>query len=673
MAKTRKVSRSKKSSGTSRSGGGGGRHGWRHYMNRQVLVWCGVIFVVLCTYFLWGMPGADEVKPLETSPSITILASDDTVIARYGGMKGDTVSVKDLPPYVTQAVLAIEDRRFYDHFGVDPIGLARAMAANLMAGHWVQGGSTITQQLAKNLFLSPDKTLRRKVQEALLALQIEYKFTKDEILSAYLNRVYFGAGAYGIDAAARTYYNKSAKNLTLLEGATLAGLLKAPSRFSPAANPERAKERAMVVIHAMEDAEYIDEKRMKKELTQAAAKSAGRETGDLNRYFGDWVINQIDSFVSNNDRDLKVRTTFNQRLQVLAEKRQKELFKDIKPEEKISQAALVTMTMDGAVLAMIGGTDYSASQFNRATQAQRQPGSSFKPFVFLAAMEAGWGPGDEILDAPITSGTYRPDNYENKYYGPVSLTQALAFSLNTATIRLLQEVGMAHLLDVVQRLGFSRKVNPELATGLGASETNLLEMTNAYAVIANGGRAVWPWAVLSIMDSSGNVLYRHESAAPAQVFARRDTAALDSMMVQVVAQGTAQAAQLGSGHVAGKTGTTQNYRDAWFIGYTDRFVTGVWMGNDDNTPMQRVSGGRYPARLWRAYMQDAIGVSVPGAREREESFFSSSIDSSSYGYQPAASSTSGDEGGFSNSFSRMLRQWSDGDRPTPNNKPVYNR
>lgn len=679
MAKQRKTTAPKKS--TVKASGGkkyARRSSFRRLVNRRTLGFGFAAFLVLLIYFIYDLPGTNDVRPLETSPSITVLASDNSVIARYGGMKGDKISVRDLPEHTVQAVLAIEDRRFYDHFGVDPIGLARAMGANMMARHWVQGGSTITQQLAKNLFLSPDKTLRRKVQEALLALQIEYRFDKDEILSAYLNRVYFGSGAYGIDSAAKTFFGKSPRSLTLYESAMLAGVLKAPSRYSPAANPARARERALVVLQAMQDAGYLTEKQLARETKQAQSQKAAAEVGDLNRYFGDWIINQIDSFITSNDRDLRVRTTLNPRLQLLAEKKQEALFKEIKPEEKISQAALVTLSMDGAVLAMIGGTDYSVSQFNRATQALRQPGSAFKPFVFLAAMEAGWRPDDAIEDAPFDSGKYRPENYEHKYYGNVSLTQALAYSLNTATIRLLQRVGVTHLLDVAQRLGLTQKINPELATGLGASETTVLEMTNAYAVIANGGRAVWPWAVISITDTKGNVLYNNNPPSPVQVFSRRDIAALDSMLVQVVAQGTGQAAQLPSGHVAGKTGTTQNYRDAWFVGYTDRLVTGVWMGNDDNSSMQRVSGGRYPARLWRSYMQDAITMAgdAPG---RNAEYYSSSTDtyagvgggSDNIDMQPNLPHRTDDD--LSSSFTRMINQWSSGDKPKPNNTPVYNR
>lgn len=568
--------------------------------------------LLLLSWFCYDLPDTSQVQPLNTKPSITVLAHDGTMIARYGGLKGDLVQVRDLPPYVGNAVLAIEDRRFYSHYGVDPLGLARAMWVNVKARRFVQGGSTITQQLAKNLFLTPEKTIRRKVQEALLALIIDFRHDKDEILSAYLNRVYYGSGAYGIDAAARTYFDKPAQDLTLWEGAMLAGLLKAPSRYSPAVNPKLARDRTRVVISAMEDAGYLSEAQKSEELSRGKVELAGSgKAGDLNRYFADWIINQIDSFVSNNDRDIIVRTTFDTRLQILAEEKLAANLAKLPAEEKDIQAAIITMTPDGAVVAMIGGRDYTESQFNRATQAVRQPGSAFKPMVYLAAIETGFSPTDKIEDAPITTGKYRPKNHDGKYYGVVTLTDALALSLNTATIRLLDTVGTGRLVDVTRRLGFLQKLRAELASGLGASETTLIELTNAYAVIANGGFAIWPYAVLSIEDTAGNKLYQHTQVEAPRLFTERDMRALDSMLVQVVARGTGQAAQLSQGHVAGKTGTSQDYRDAWFVGYTDRLVTGVWLGKDNSGGMKRISGGGYPARIWHDYMQAGLGVSVP--------------------------------------------------------------
>lgn len=616
-----------------RSTGGGGGWKWRWF--KRLFVAGIAVFALLAVYFLWDMPDTDDVKPLEAKPSITVQAYDGKVIARYGGIKGDVVDVRDLPPHLVAAVLAIEDRRFYQHFGIDVIGLLRAAFVNATHGRFVQGGSTITQQLAKNLFLTPDKTIRRKVQEALLAISIDARFEKDDILSAYLNRVYFGSGAYGIDAAARVYFNKSATDLTLWESAVLAGVLKAPSRYSPAASPARSAERAKVVIAAMEDAGYLDAKKADVALKNTNIKVAGSEAGDLTRYFTDWIVDGLDDYIGATNRDIVVRTTFDPRLQVMAEKNLKDILTALEVKKKdskdkknkkdktakesassvygagVPQAALVTLGEDGAVLALIGGRDYRESQYNRATQALRQPGSSFKPFVMLAALEHGATPDTLVEDAPITEGSYRPSNHDGKYYGTVTLTDALALSLNTATIRTLSTVGIAPMLDVLKRMPFHQTFPPELSIGLGASETTLMDLTSAYGVIANGGYSIEPYAVLEVRDDNGKVLYRHQRPNFPRVFASAQMAALDGMLEQVVARGTAQSAQLNRGHVAGKTGTSQNYRDAWFVGYTDNLVTGVWLGNDDGAAMARVAGGGSPARWWRAYMNGAIDVSLP--------------------------------------------------------------
>jgi penicillin-binding protein 1A len=626
----------------------GGR--WRVKDRRRFTLWALAAVLIVGFYFLYDLPDLDKVKPLDTRPSITVMANDGTLIARYGGMQGNLLGIKDFPPNLIAAVLSVEDRRFYSHFGIDPLGLARAMVRNILAGRWVQGGSTITQQLAKNLFLTPDKTIRRKVQEALMALKIEHNFTKDEILTAYLNRVYFGSGAYGVDAASKTYFNKPVRELDLWESAVLAGLLKAPSRFSPASNPELARQRAEVVIETMKDAGYLDAKTTAQEIKKAKLIKIATMAGDFNRYFSDWVIDQIDSFIATTDGDIVVKTTLDPKLQALAEEKRKDLFKKLTPKDKLSQAALVTEDRDGAILAMIGGVDYKVSQFNRATQARRQPGSAFKPFVYLAAIENGFPPDSMIEDAPITEGDYRPNNYDEKYFGTVTLTEALAKSLNTATIRLLQEIGVGKLMDVTARMGFAGELKPELATGLGTEEVTLLELTNAYSIIANGGSTVWPYAVLSIKDSHGQLLYQHDMDTDhPRVFSSRDIGMLDGMLVQAVAEGTGTAAQLPHGHVAGKTGTTQNYRDAWFVGYTDRLITGVWMGNDDATPMNRVTGGRFPAQLWHDYMNGAIDIEVPE-------------------FVPESFSFGGGQ------FSGMLERWSSSlPVNTDTSPPVYNK
>lgn len=621
-----------------------GKQRWwrpRRGHRRAALLWLIAVFFAGSLYFLYDLPGIEDVKPFSPKPGITVLANDGAVIARYGGRQGAVLRLHQIPPHVVAAVLSVEDRRFFRHYGIDPWGLGRAMLVNLRAGRWVQGGSTITQQLAKNIFLTADKTLRRKVQEALLALRIESRFTKNDILTAYLNRVYFGAGAYGIDAAAKTYFNKPGTALTLWEGAVLAGLLKAPSRFSPAANPELAQKRADVVIGAMRDAGYIDAATARQVVQNSEVTAPPALSGNQNRYFADWVIDQIDSFITTTQSDLVVRTTLDPKLQALAEARSREVFAAIPRKDKVSQMALLTEAPDGAVLAMIGGVNYKESQFNRVTQAKRQPGSAFKPFVYLAALESGLNPNNLIEDGPIKDGIYRPDNYNDEYFGTVTLTDALSKSMNTATTRLLQLVGLDRLLDVASRMGFTGDLRPEPSLGLGTAEVTLIELVNAYAVIANGGRAAWPYAVLSIKDGSGQLLYQKEDADEPRLFADGDIAALDGMLEQVMAQGTGKSAQLPHGHTAGKTGTTQNYRDAWFVGYTDRLVTGIWMGNDDNTPMHDVTGGKHPAKLWRDYMIDAVKVDVP---------------------EFVPEQVYGEEGGFSG----MLGRWSSG-------APVYNK
>jgi penicillin-binding protein 1A len=610
--------------------------------------------MLMLSWLRWGLPALDEARPLSIKPSVAILASDGALIARYGGMKGEDVRLKDLPPHVARALLAIEDRRFYRHFGLDPLGLARAMLTNIKAMRWAQGGSTITQQLAKNLFLTPDKTLRRKGQEALMALMIERKFSKDAILEAYLNRVYFGSGAYGIEAAARTYFGKSARDLTLFESAVLAGLLKAPSRYSPYAHPDLALDRARVVVRAMRETGYIDAKTEKWVLAKKKIDLAAHASGDLGRYFADWVVGLLDAFMSETSSDIVVRTTFVPKLQLAAERTAEDAFKAIKPKDNISQVALVAQAPDGAVLAMIGGRDYGESQFNRATQGLRQPGSAFKPFVYLAALEAGFSPADAIVDEPFRSGKYRPDNYDGQYRGLVPMRDALAFSLNTATVRLLDTVGTSRLIDVAKRAGIGKGLRPELASALGVHDVSPLALTNAYAVLSSGGLGVWPYAILSVEDSSGALLYRRDGAEFSRVFAENDVAALDSMLAGVVGYGTGQGAALSTTRAAGKTGTTQNYRDAWFVGYAGNVVAGVWMGNDDGAPMTRISGGGPPARLWRAFMEEALRLPLAARR-------------------PAASHAAAvSSDGPDDSFRRFIQSWTSGD-VIPDDTPVYNR
>lgn len=573
-------------------------------------VWCAIFGGVVLLWVARDLPEIASKANFQRRPSITMLAADKSVVARYGDYFQGHVAVKDLPEHVYQAVLAIEDRRFYYHFGVDPIGLMRAVFTNVTHGGVVQGGSTITQQLAKNLFLSPERSIERKLQEILLSLWLEAKYSKDEILSAYLNRVYYGSGAFGIEAAARVYYNRSAKDLTLYQSATLAGLLKAPSRYAPNRKDTTSSEkRTRLVLDAMVEAGYITEKdaaRAKKNKSETAGKAGGAK-----HYYADWIVDQIDSYIGHVNEDLIVQTTFEPRIQDAAEAAFDVKMADA-AKRGVSQGAVVVMRADGPVLAMIGGKDYLKSPFNRVTQAHRQPGSSFKPFVYLAALEKGITGDRLVLDAPFTSGSYRPQNYDGKYRGPVPLVNALALSLNTATIRLADYIGIESVISAARRAGISSKLEPNLSLALGSNEVTLLELAGAYATFARMGEANTPYGVLEIKTAKGKTLYNRERDEPfyrgSQRFDAGTIAQLRYMLKSVVDWGTGVGARLPNATTYGKTGTSQNYKDAWFIGFTDDLVTGVWMGNDDNAAMKRITGGTIPAPLFRDVMTPAVAA-----------------------------------------------------------------
>jgi len=562
-------------------------------------IWAGVALALLLGWYAYDLPDVGDLSPAARRPSVTLVAADGTLLATYGDLFGETVSVAELPRYLPQAVIAVEDRRFYDHFGVDPWGLARAMLANLRAGHIVQGGSTITQQLAKNLFLTPERTIKRKVQEMMLAFWLERKFTKDEILSLYLNRVYLGAGTWGIDAAARHYFGKPARAVTLYEAAQLAGLLKAPSRYNPVTDRDLSARRTRTVLAAMVDAGFITEAEAKRAEKE---KSVGRaRAGDQARYFADWVLAQVPSFVGPITRDLTVITTLNPLHQRIAEEELAGLLAGDGQKRGVGQGAVVVLSPDGAVRAMVGGRDYDASQFNRATQALRQPGSAFKPFVYLAALEAGRRPDDQVLDAPVTVGKWSPGNFNDKYHGEVTLREGFARSLNSVAVRLSQQVGVDRVAAAARRLGITSDLDVSPSLALGASEVTLLEMTGAYAVFANGGYGVWPHAIEEIRDGDGKLLYRRSGGGPGRLVAPRTVDAMTDLMRATVAWGSGKGADPGR-PAAGKTGTSQDFRDAWFIGFTADLVAGVWLGNDDGTPMKHVTGGSLPARLWGRIM-----------------------------------------------------------------------
>jgi penicillin-binding protein 1A len=548
------------------------------------------------------LPPIQSLQVPKRPPKIEIAGLDGRVLTTRGEMSGTDISIGELPPYLPRAFIAIEDRRFHSHHGIDPIGLARALVANVMHRGVAQGGSTITQQLAKNLFLTQERTLFRKLQELVLALWLERKFSKAEILELYLNRVYFGAGAYGVEAAAQRYFGKSASQVKLAEAAMLAGLVKSPSRLAPSRNPERAERRAQAVLTAMAEAEFITETMAKSAIAQPAHAVKPAGAGTIN-YVADWIMDALDDLVGRVEQDLVVETSIDPGLQAAAEKTLVDELVHKGQKFDVEQGAIVVMSPDGAVRAMVGGRNYAESQFNRATAAKRQPGSAFKPFVYLTALERGLTPATVREDKPFVMKGWRPENYTQQYYGPVTLTQALAMSLNTVSVRLVQEFGPVAVAKTAYRLGIASKLETNPSLALGTSEVSLIELVSAFAVFANGGQAVAPHVVERVRTHDGKVLFAREAQNLGQIVEPRYVAMMNAMMRETLLIGTAQRAQLPGWPAAGKTGTSQDFRDAWFIGYTGHLVAGVWLGKDDSSPTRKATGGGLPVEIWSRVMK----------------------------------------------------------------------
>lgn len=631
---------------------------------RRALRWCLVAglwgFIALSLVIAWygaELPKLIDKPDFERKAAITIRDDRGEMVARYGELKGVNVTVAELPPDLIHAVLAIEDRRFYYHFGIDPIGMLRATARNITAGRVVQGGSTITQQLAKNLFLSRERTYKRKIQEAMLAVWLEQKLTKDEILSAYLNRVYLGAGTFGVEAAAQTYFNKSAREMNLRESATIAGLLKAPSKYSPHSNPSLARERADTVIMAMRDAGYLSDSESKGATEQAPAPLRKPTGGDIVRYYSDWVMSDLADMIGTPNTDLIVDTTLDAGVQRAAEEAlTKALRNEDAAEKKVSQGAIVVMDYSGAVLAMVGGTDYGLSQFNRAVQSYRQPGSSFKPIVYLTALENGMNRNSIVVDEPIRTGKYRPTNFKGEYYGEIPLYAALAYSLNTIAYQLTKHFGVDSVIDMARRLGIEAPLNRDLSLSLGSAGIPLIQMVSAYATIGNQGSLVQPYAIRRVRDKDGRLIYERSSriVRGRSVVDPRLTQELAGMMTGVLEFGTGQGAKVPY-PAAGKTGTSQEFRDAWFIGFTDTYIAGVWVGNDDNTSMKRVTGGSYPARIWRETIMGAYNARGGGG------FMSSLSPAPVTEFDPNAENSS--DSAFGDLISNLLSAPATNDQP----------
>ncbi|WP_114363797.1 transglycosylase domain-containing protein [Ciceribacter lividus] len=573
-------------------------------------LWGGIVLAGIVAYYGARMPSASTWSIPERPPNIKIVSVEGEVIANRGMTGGEALALEDMSPYIPQAVIAIEDRRFYSHFGVDPFGLVRAIINNALPGRGTQGGSTLTQQLAKNLFLSPERTIERKVQEVLLAFWLEHTYTKDQILAMYLNRVYFGSNAYGVEAASRRYFNKSAREVNLGEAALLAGLLKAPSRLSPARDPEAAEARAQVVLGAMREAGFITDDEIKTAMSQPPTR-AKRYWSGAGQYVADMVMDDVRTLVGTVEDDLVVETTIDMSLEKKAEAALLDMLARDGEKSKASQAALVSIDGTGAIRALVGGRDYAESQFNRAVKAKRQPGSAFKPFVYVSALEIGLRPESVRNDAPIRIGKWTPENYDQKYRGPVTLTSALANSLNTIAAELVMEVGPEHVVKVAHRLGIESELQANASIALGTSEVSLLELTSAYAPFMNGGYKATPHVVRRITTPDGKILYENDYANPPQVLSEQIVAAMNMMLTHVIEDGTGKNARLKGWPAAGKTGTTQSFRDALFVGYTGNLTTGVWFGNDDGTSMKKVTGGGLPAKAWHEFMTDAHSGLTP--------------------------------------------------------------
>ncbi|MBC7281038.1 transglycosylase domain-containing protein [Hoeflea sp.] len=574
------------------------------YWSFVLAIWGSIAIAGAAAFYGARMPSAATWSIPDRPPNVKIVSVNGETMANRGATGGEALLLGDMSPYIPEAVIAIEDRRFYSHLGVDPIGLARAMFANVTAGRMVQGGSTLTQQLAKNLFLSPERTLERKVQEVLLAVWLEHRFTKDQILEMYLNRVYFGSGAYGVEAASRRYFRKPARDVSLAEAALLAGLLKAPSRLSPARDPKAAEDRAQVVLAAMREQGVVTDREIATALTSPQVRAKSYWTGSEN-YVADLVMQRLPDLVGAITDDLVVETTIDFELQRQAEKVLRLALDENGAKLNAAQGALISVDGTGAIRALIGGREYATSQFDRATEAMRQPGSAFKPFVYTAALEQGRTPLSVRNDAPVRIGKWTPENYDGKYRGEVTLSDALTHSLNTVAAQLVMEVGPKTVVQTAHRLGIEAELLANASIALGTSEVTLMELTGAYAPFMNGGYKATPHVIRRVSTDEGKVLYENTYDNPPRVIDPAVAAMMNRMLVRVVEEGTGRKARLDGWPAAGKTGTTQSYRDALFVGYTANLVTGVWFGNDDGAPMKKVTGGGLPAQTWKQFMQIA--------------------------------------------------------------------
>jgi penicillin-binding protein 1A len=543
----------------------------------------------------------DSFEDLKASPNgqmIRVRAADGTVIQSLGPSFGRWLDIDQLPSEMKDAMVAVEDRRYYIHPGVDPIGITRSLYVRAIDGRWTQGGSTITQQLARNIYLNSNKEFGRKIREVILALAMETKFSKDQILELYLNKVYFGGGAYGVDAASRKFFDHGAEDLSLAEAAIIAGLVKAPSHYSPTADAQAAIDRATVVVGVMQDAGMISAAEAA-EVRPADVKMAKQQPQDSVRYFTDWVLPQLDGLIDETEKPIDVWTTLDLKMQRAA------TTAITANAPRGAQGALVSIDRDGAVKAMVGGTDYVTSNYNRAVTAVRQPGSAWKLFVYLAALEAGFRPEDMVEDKPVEIEGWQPKNSSGNYDGEISLRTAFAYSKNTVAAQLGQEVGTSSIANMARRFGITTPINTQPSMVLGTSETRVIDMTQAFASVGANGRSITPYGISKVTTIDGEILYTAKPARSVQLVEDWVAGAMTDLMQTAVATGTGRAANIGR-PVAGKTGTTSSNKDGWFLGFSSGLTTGVWMGRDDARAIGGLEGGRAPAQAWAAYMRVAV-------------------------------------------------------------------
>ena len=549
-------------------------------------------------------PDFSHLPPIKRDPQVTYIDRAGAVIGVRGGKYAPPVDLSHLPAYVPAAFISIEDRRFYEHSGFDPVGMARAVVADLAKGKAREGASTITQQLARNLFLSADQTLERKADELVIAVQLEQAYSKKQILALYLSRVYFGSGAYGIEAASERYFNKPASRLSIREAAILAGILKSPTNYNPAGNPEKSAERTKLVLGAMVETGAIAAGDRDKALAAAPKIWKSAPTAPA-QYFVDWVDNQTRATLGTPKQDIVVETTLDLPSEIAAGEAAKAVTTRF-TKQGVGQAAVVSIDGSGRVRAMVGGVDYAKGPFNRATDAHRQAGSAWKPFVYMTAMEAGRTPDLIVVDEPVTIDGWSPRNFEPEFMGSITLETALAHSINTVAARLADEVGRENVAAVAHRMGIVSQVNTDPAMALGTTLVTPLEMAQAYDTFANGGYRVAAYGIERIRTNGGQVLFQHKAALATPAVLNPAVGEMQKMMRTVMASGTGTHASIRGFDLAGKTGTTSDYKDAWFCGYTGGITTVVWTGKDDDTSMRRITGATAPSEIWRSYMVTAL-------------------------------------------------------------------